>query len=230
MRHVLTMILALGLPFSIAFAKDIAPNTGNIKLNGNDNMHVVIGDNVGCWPGYFWHPVYGGCRMRGANIAENALDICRPEYQFIGTRTRSRYREQWILQGSEKVELGPWGVWQSWDERDCKQKATCLPHECANRAHLHAYSMEEGQGGGESLTPVLAYVQCTLYRNNSVLIDRHIFIHAMYFHKNSLQANHGAHACNQVVAEIQAWGIVASIDYASIDWNATMGWARVNYW
>lgn len=90
--------------------------------------------------------------------------------------------------------------------------------------------MDEGQGGGESYTLVLAYVHCTLYRNNAVLIDRHVFINAVHAHKDSLQANHGVHACNQLVAEIQAWGIGASIDYASIDWNATMGWARVNYW
>lgn len=229
MRLVFTLIFSLLVPLSASFAKNITQNTGNITLNSIINMQVLIGNGIGCWPGYLWNYNLGSCRMRGTDIVENEFSAC--PVGWSGTRIRSRSREQWFLQGSGHSALGPWKNWQPWDESDCKPIAPiCLPHECANRAHLHAYSIDEGQGGGESLTPVLTYVQCTLYRNSSVLIDRHVFVNAVYFHKDSLQANHAAQACDQVVAEIQAWGIGASIDYASIDWNASTGWARVNYW
>lgn len=106
----------LTLPVILA-AQTLAPNTGNIKLDADIEMHAIIEQSGGgCWPGFNWHSTYGGCRRRSI---EQQIEgrVCQ-QSGYAGQETRTNTRYNYTLQSTGHVASEPW-TYGAWNLSDC---------------------------------------------------------------------------------------------------------------
>lgn len=123
------------LPFSV-HAQNLAPNSADIELQGNVTGTLTIGGQ-GCWSGYTWHTIYGGCRRRQL---EQHTETSACPVGWTGQRTRTNTRYNYIAQGSNHVASEPW-MYGEWDYSNCWQPVE--PPTIAN-----SVVVAESPGGG----------------------------------------------------------------------------------
>jgi len=98
-------------------AAGLSPNTGNITLHSDLDMHVEVTQQGGaCQPGYRWHTTHGGCRQASIEYAQESQP-CGTGYTGDQTRTRTRTRHE--LQATHQAAFDPWQTWQAWDRSAC---------------------------------------------------------------------------------------------------------------
>lgn len=107
----------------LAASNQLAPNSGDVELEGTGSMQLIItpssGPTGGCTSGYSWNTTYGGCRRP---VTETAVDT-----QACGTGMkggplqRTRTRTNYILQSNASdIANGSWSAWSEWT-------GTCQP-------------------------------------------------------------------------------------------------------
>ncbi len=119
----LALFLLTTLPVTLA-AQTTAPNTGNIKLEADIQMHLNVTQPGGaCWPGFTWHSTYGGCRRR---VQEQQTETRACAAGEIGQQTRTNTRYNYILQSTGHVASDPW-VYGGWNQASCFTPPTEVP-------------------------------------------------------------------------------------------------------
>lgn len=149
----MSALLLLLFPFfpvfslSPAHAQALPPNSAAMALDSTVGMALRFDQaGGGCWPGYAWHAVHGGCRRQELEQRTHT-QACPADQSGQQTRTDTRYR--YLLQATGQAADEPW-ITGAWDSSACLTPESPWPpldRRIAESVQV-AYAVGTGFGAG----------------------------------------------------------------------------------